>query len=62
MRYRWLRFRHLLRCAPDRIALWVAWHLPKRVALMAFIYVYSIQGESGPEFDRICNAFEARYL
>lgn len=38
----------------------VAMRLPKRVAYWAFIRVYAVLGDCGPEFQRVCNEWERR--
>jgi hypothetical protein len=41
--------------------MWVAWRLPRRIALWAFIRVYALDGQApGPEYTRIYNAWEAQ--
>ena len=39
--YRWFLFRHWKAGLPNRIAFWLAWKLPRRVALWVFIRVYT---------------------
>ena len=42
----------------DSWPMWVAWRLPKRVALWAFIRVYAKDGKSpGEEYTRVYNAW-----
>lgn len=44
----------------ERLAFRLAWWLPRRVALWAFIRVYAADGLApGPEYDRVCRAWEA---
>ena len=60
--YWWWRFRCHLRHWPRQIPRWIAWHcLPKSVMLYAFVLVYSIDGNCGPEFKRICDAWQAKH-
>ena len=41
--------------------MWIAWHLPRKVALWAFIRVYAKDGEApGPDYKRIYDAWEVR--
>jgi hypothetical protein len=40
--------------------MWIAWRLPHRVALWAFIRVYAKDGQSpGPEYSRVYDAWES---
>lgn len=44
----------------DSTPMWLACHLPKRVAYWAFIRCYAFDGQSpGPEYKRVCKAWEA---
>ena len=61
--YRWWLVRHAYparlrwywhETLPRKIACW----LPRKVALLAFIRVYAVTGECGPEFSVICDAWE----
>lgn len=36
----------------------IAWHLPRKVALFAFVRVYSVLGDCGPEYDLVCKMWE----
>lgn len=39
--------------------MWLAWALPRRIALWAFIRVYAADGHSpGPEYVRVYDAWE----
>lgn len=58
MRYWWWRTRLWVRGLPDRFAWQVAWWLPKKVALYAFVRVYGKWGECGPEYDAVYKAWE----
>lgn len=41
--------------------MWVAWHLPHRIALWAFIRVYAADGSApGPDYQRIYNHWESK--
>jgi hypothetical protein len=43
----------------EALPMWVAWHLPHKVALWAFIRVYAKDGQSpGPEYSRVYDAWE----
>lgn len=44
----------------EKFLWWVAWKLPKRVALFAFVRVYAVLGYCGPDYDAAYKAFEAR--
>lgn len=59
--YRWFLIRNKVACWrrdwPYRAAYW----LPKRLALGAFIRVYGITGECGPEFRQVTDAWKAKY-
>jgi hypothetical protein len=61
--YRWWLVRHY---APARLR-WhwhetlpwmIAMRLPRKIALLAFVRVYAATGECGPEYARICHAWE----
>jgi hypothetical protein len=39
---------------------WVAFHLPRKVALFAFIRVYGVLGICGPEFEAAYAEWERR--
>ncbi len=58
--YQWFKFRHWIACQrrdfPWRVACW----LPRSVALMAFVRVYSVLGECGPEYKAIYDEWERR--
>lgn len=49
-RVRW----YLKEALPWKLALW----LPRKVALMAFVRVYAVTGECGPEYERVLNEWE----
>lgn len=58
--YWWFSARLFVAEARAAIVWKVAWLLPRRVALIAFVRVYSASGDApGPEFDRAYKAFEA---
>ena len=59
--YRWWLLRCHLIHWPRQIPRWLAYRLPKTVLLHAFILVYAIDGDCGPEFNRICQAWEAKH-
>ena len=40
------------------IGRWIAWTLPRRVALHAFVRVYSAWGELGPDYDPVYRTWE----
>jgi hypothetical protein len=56
----WWRIAAWLRQRPERLAWWVAWQLPRRVALFAFVRVYAVLGECGPDYARVYDAWERR--
>lgn len=58
--YRWWLLKHWWARLPDRLARWVAWHLPAQVALHAFVRVYGSWGECGPDYEPVSRAWEAR--
>ena len=39
--------------------MWVAWHIPKRIAMWTFIRVYAngTEGECGPDYARVYDAW-----
>jgi hypothetical protein len=44
----------------ESFPMWIAWYLPRRIALWAFIRVYAFANyNTGPEYDRICKAWES---
>jgi hypothetical protein len=41
--------------------MFIAWHIPHRIALWTFIRVYALDGQApGPEYERVYKAWEAR--
>ncbi len=56
--YRWWVIRTWWHRLPDRLAWKCAWWLPRRVALLAFVRVYSAWGELGPDYDPVCRSWE----
>ena len=45
----------------DKLPMWVAWMLPRKVALWAFIRVYALDGNCpGEEYRRVYAAWEAQ--
>lgn len=46
LRYRWYCVRLWIRERPERMAWWLAFHLPRRVALFAFVRVSAAGGRS----------------
>jgi hypothetical protein len=56
--YRWFCVCIWWRGLPDRIAWWLAWRLPRRVAL--FVRVYAALGECGPDYARVYEAWESQ--
>jgi len=39
--------------------MWIAWRLPRRIALWAFIRVYAADGQSpGPDYERVYKHWE----
>jgi len=54
LRYRWWVLRLWLHGLPDRLCWHLAYWLPRRVALFAFVRVYASTGDGpGPEYERI---------
>ena len=37
---------------------WIAWRLPRKVALLAFVRVYGVLGECGPDYKAAYDAWE----
>jgi hypothetical protein len=44
----------------ERLPFWIAWHLPRRVAYLAFFRVYGAWGQAGPDLVPVCDAWEGR--
>ncbi len=43
----------------EGLPMWIAWRLPRRLAMWTFIRVYSADGASpGPEYTRVYHAWE----
>ena len=57
--YRWFCLRVWWRGLPDRVTWWLAWKLPRKVALYAFVRVYGAWGECGPDYDHVYRAWES---
>ena len=57
MGYYWFRIRLWCRTRPEKIAWWLAWKLPRRVALYAFVRVYGVLGECGPDYEPVYTRF-----
>lgn len=57
--YRWWILKYWAKRQPDRCAWWVANHLPRRIALLTFVRVYSAWGECGPDYEHVYKAWEA---
>lgn len=56
-RFRFRLWRHE---TADKVRWRVAWLLPRSIALLAFVRVYSATGDApGPEYSRVYKAFEA---
>ena len=53
------RFKLLWREWQDRLAWRITYLLPRRVALFAFIRVYSVVGEASEEYGRVYDAWMA---
>ena len=58
MGYCWFRVRLWWRGLPDKVTWWAAWHLPRRVALMAFVRVYAVLGECGADYEQAYRRWE----
>jgi hypothetical protein len=42
------------------LPIWIAWLLPRQIALWTFIRVYAADGQSpGPDYERVYKAWEA---
>ena len=61
MRHYWLDIRCWFYRVKRDWPWWVACRLPKRVTLMAFVLVYGILGECGPEYERAYKLWEKKY-
>lgn len=63
---KWLAFRcWVLRCTvwywwTERLPWFIALRLPRKVALLAFVRVYGVLGECGPDYDRVYTEWERR--
>lgn len=57
--YRWFCVRLWCREWPEKVAWWLAWRLPRKVALLAFVRVYAVLGECGPDYERAHKRWEA---
>ena len=42
----------------EGLPMFIAWHIPRYIAYWTFIRVYSVIGEVGPDYDRVCKAWE----
>ena len=64
MGYLWFRIRLWFRERPEKIAWWVACHLPRKVAYLAFIRVYAAGWSETPgcEFQRVCDRWEGAHV
>jgi len=51
MRYFWFGVRLWFRERPEKIAWWLAYRLPRKVALLAFVRVYATLGECGKDYE-----------
>lgn len=63
--YVWFRMRLACWYGPhdwlrERLPWWIAFHLPRKVALFAFVRVYGVIGECGPDYARVYAAWERR--
>lgn len=58
----WLRavwwWRLTRRWRRDEIAWWIAFWMPRSIALFCFVRVYASTGDCGPEYARIYDAWE----
>ena len=59
MGYWWYCVRLWFRGLPEKIAWWLAYQLPRRVAILAFVRVYAVLGKCGPDYDQAYRRFEA---
>lgn len=55
----WYDVRCWLETRPDVWAWWLAWKLPRKVALYAFVRVYGVLGDCGPDYEYAYKAWEA---
>lgn len=46
----------------DVLPWWIAWKLPPRVALFAFVRVYGIIGDIGPDYRTIYRMWEEKHV
>lgn len=58
--YWWFVLRQKWACFNRDLSFRLAMRLPRRVALGAFIRVYGVRGDCGPDFDWICKEWERR--
>lgn len=62
----YLRFRvWLLQYATRRffsqtLPFWLAYRVPRKLALLVFVRVYAVLGELGPDYERVYKAWEAK--
>ena len=59
--YCWWRVRCHVAYLPMRLREWLLKRIPPKLALRVFIQVYGIDGECGPELERICRAWQRKY-
>lgn len=57
--YRWWTLKVWLRELPDRVTWWLAWKLPRRLALLAFVRVYAVLGSCGEDYEQAYRRWEA---
>lgn len=45
----------------EAFPMWIAWKLPRRIAMWTFIRVYAADGQSpGEEYTRVCNFWDSQ--
>lgn len=56
--YRWLCLELWFRERPEKIAWWITWRLPRRIALLAFVRVYAVLGTCGDDYAQAYRRWE----
>lgn len=56
--YRWWLLKHWSKRLPERLCWHLAWWLPRRIALFAFVRVYSAWGGCGPDYEPVYKSWE----
>ena len=64
MGYLWFSLRLWFRERPEIVAWWIAQHLPRRIAYLAFIRVWTAGHDGAPGIDiaRICKNWEGAHV